>query len=98
MSLLAISEILAFFVNTLATDDKYSLWYSKNLPQPIQMKLSKEQKTFSQVFAKFRQSTSNLKHLQQKYGPHGFFISKIRNRERRGLLNVWKAQFQNTFW
>ena len=38
MSLLAISEILALFVNTLATDDKYSLWYSKNLPQPIQMK------------------------------------------------------------
>ena len=42
MSLLDISKILGLFVNTLNVDDKYSLRNRENVPQPIQMKLSKK--------------------------------------------------------
>ena len=47
MSLLKISEILWLFVDTLTADDKYSLRNSENLRQPIQLHLSKTQKSFS---------------------------------------------------
>ena len=34
-------KILGLFVNTLAIDEKYSLFNRDNLTQPIQMQLSK---------------------------------------------------------
>ena len=37
MSLLLISEFLGLLVNTLIADDKYCLFNSGNLRQPIQM-------------------------------------------------------------
>ena len=43
MSILLICDILGLFVNTLTTDDKYSLHNRTNLPQPIQMGLSEKQ-------------------------------------------------------
>ena len=48
--LLVIYKILALLVNTSADEDKYSLINRDNLMQPIQMQLSKEQKTFSELF------------------------------------------------
>ena len=53
MSLLVICGILGLFINTLTEDDKYFLRNSENLPQPIQMQISKKQKTFSQVLLRF---------------------------------------------
>ena len=47
MSLLVICGITGLFANTLAADDKYFLRDSEILQQPIQMQLSKPQKTFS---------------------------------------------------
>ena len=44
MSFLVISEILGLFFNTLTADDKYSLRKKCDLPQLIQMQLSKKQK------------------------------------------------------
>ena len=43
---LSVSEILGVFVNTLTADDNYSLNNRKNLPQPIQLQLSKKPKIF----------------------------------------------------
>ena len=60
MSLLVIGQILGLFVNTLTPDDKYSLRNSEFLLQPIEMQLSKKQKTFSQFFANFLKITSNF--------------------------------------
>ena len=37
----------------LTAHHKYSLQNSDNLPQPIQMQLSKKQKNFSEFFSKF---------------------------------------------
>ena len=46
-------KILGLFVNTLTSDGKYSLVNKANLTQPIQMQLSKKQKTFSEIFCTF---------------------------------------------
>ena len=53
MSLLVISEILGLFLNTLTTDEKYSLRNSENLSESIKMQLSKKQKTFSGLLLHF---------------------------------------------
>ena len=45
--MLGLCEILRLFGNTLTDDDRYSLLYRDNLTQPIQVILSREQKTFS---------------------------------------------------
>ena len=53
MSLLVICKIFGRFVNIRTPDEKYFLCNGENLPEPIQMQLSKNQKTFSQYFAPF---------------------------------------------
>ena len=63
MSLLVISEILGLFLNTLTTDEKYSLRNSENLSESIKMQLSKKQKTFSGLLAAFLKSLSNFEHF-----------------------------------
>ena len=63
MSLLVISEILGLFLNTLTTDEKYSLRNSENLSESIKMQLSKTQKTFSVLLAAFLKSLSNFEHF-----------------------------------
>ena len=63
MSLLVISEILGLFLNTLTTDEKYSLRNSENLSESIKMQLSKTQKTFSGLLAAFLKSLSNFEHF-----------------------------------
>ena len=49
-SLLVICEVLGIFVNTLTADDKYSHCNSENLQLLIQMQLSKEQKSNSELW------------------------------------------------
>ena len=60
MSLLAISCILGHFVNTLTSDDKYSVPNSENFPQLIQMQLSMKRTILSQIFSLFLISISIL--------------------------------------
>ena len=52
-SLLLTCKILVLLVNTLAADEKYPVLNRDNLTIPIQIKLSREQKTFSHFFAPF---------------------------------------------
>ena len=63
MSLLVISEILGLFLNTLTTDEKYSLRNSENLSESIKMQLSEKQKTFSGLLAAFMKSLLNFEHF-----------------------------------
>ena len=70
MSLLEILKILRVFVNTLRVDDKHYLLNRDNLTQPIQMQLSKKQKTFSEISFAFLNSLLNFKHLPKKDDPH----------------------------
>ena len=70
-------KILRLFVNILTDDDKYSLLYRENLTQAIQILLSQKQKTFSELFSAFSNSTLNFEYFQQKDDPHGRCISQI---------------------
>ena len=73
-----ISDILTdIFVKGLTADDKNSLRESENLPEPIQMQLSKKLKTVSQHFAQFVQSTSNFKHFEKMMILVAYVFSKL---------------------
>ena len=50
MSVLVISGIIGYFVNTLTEDEKYSLRNRTNLPQSIQIKLSVKEKKCLSIF------------------------------------------------
>ena len=64
--MLVLWKILRLFVNTLTDDAKYSLLYRDNLTQPIQVRLSQKQKTFSNFFFAFLKSTLNFEHFEKK--------------------------------
>ena len=83
-SLLVIHKILRLFVNTLTVDDKHYLLNRDNLTEPIQMQLSKKQKTFSEISFAFLNSLLNFKHLPKKDRPHGCFISGYTGSEKYG--------------
>ena len=68
-SLLVTCKILRLFPNTLSADGKYCLLNRDNLTQPIQMQLSRKQKSFSDFFSAFLKSNLNFEHLQQKKWP-----------------------------
>ena len=61
-----IQKIQRLFFNTLTVDDKHYLLNRDNLTQPIQMQLSKKEKTFSEFFFAFLKSILNYKHLPKK--------------------------------
>ena len=85
MSVLVICEVLGDFVNTMTSDDKYSVRNSKILPQPIQMQLPKKQITLSQFFALFLKSTMVFEYLKKKnHDRHSLYILEIPEYERRG--------------
>ena len=83
-SLLVICEMLRCFSNTLSVDGKYSLVNTDNLKQPIQMQLSRKQKTFSDFFSAFLKSSLNFEHFQKKDDPRGWCISEITDSEKCG--------------
>ena len=59
-------KISRLFINTLSADGKYSLFNRDNLTQPIQMQISRKQKTFSQFLSAFFKSNLNFQHFQKK--------------------------------
>ena len=81
-------EILRLFVKALTADDKYSGTNINNLPQQIQMPLSRKQKTLSWFFIAFLKWAWNLQHFQKKDEYPSLIISEIIDAERRGYLNV----------
>ena len=83
-SLLVICKISRLFPNTLSADGKYSLLNRDNLTQPIQMQLSRKQKTFSEFFCAFLKSSLNFEHFQTKDDSHSWGISKITEFEKQG--------------
>ena len=72
------------FRYTLTASDNYNVQDCVNLSSPIQMELSLKQKTFSDFFVPFLESTSNFKHLEKKDDRHTYFISEITHCERVG--------------
>ena len=62
--------IIGLFVNTWTADHKYPVPDCENLPLPIQIQLSQEQKTFSRFFIQFMESPSSFEDFQKKEDPH----------------------------
>ena len=94
--MLVLCKILSLFVNTLTDDDKYSLLYTDNLMQPIQILLSQKQKTFSQFLSGFLKSTLNFEHSLKKDYPPSRCISQITVFEKRDSINVCKIPFKRS--
>ena len=65
-----IHKIIRLFVNTLTVDDKHYLLNRDNLTETIEMHISKNQKTFSEIFFAFLNSLLNFKHLPTKDAPN----------------------------
>ena len=72
----------------MTAEEKYSLLNCDNLTQPIQMELSKKQKTFSDLFSQFFKSRWNFEIFKLKDDPHGLCFSEITGCKRRGYANV----------
>ena len=70
-------------VNTLTTDDKYSLLNKDNSTQPIQMQLPQKQNIFSEFFSRFLKSIWNFEHLN-KNDSQEWYISDITDSGKRG--------------
>ena len=83
-SLLVTWKISRLFPNTLSANAKYSLLNRDNLAQPIQMQLSRKEKTFSKFFCGFLKSSLNFEHFQKKDDSHSWGISKITESEKQG--------------
>ena len=64
--LLVIWKISRLFPNTLSSDGKYFVFTRDNLTQPIQMQLSRKQKTFSHFFSAYLKFILNFEHFQRK--------------------------------
>ena len=96
-SLLLKCKILVLLINRLAADEKYPVLNKDNLTIPIQMQLSKQQKTFSQLFLAFWKSSSNFKHFQQKDGCHRFCISEISDFKNVVISMSKNSRFRGPF-
>ena len=69
-SLLVTSKISRLFPKQLSADGNYSLLNRDNLTQPIQMQLSRKQKSFSDFFPAFLKPSLNFEHFFKKHDPH----------------------------
>ena len=81
-SLLVICKISRLFPNTLSADGKYSLLNREYLTQPIQMQLSRKQKSLSHFFSAFLKCSLNFEHFFKKDDPHSWCISEITDPEK----------------
>ena len=66
MSALVTSEIFRLFVNTMSSDDKYSLRNMQNLWKQLQTLLSQKRQTFHQFLIAFLKYARNLEHSKKK--------------------------------
>ena len=65
-----IYKVLRLFGNTLTVAEKHYPLNRDNLTQPVQMQLSRKEKSFSEIFFPFRNFLFNFKHLSKKDDAH----------------------------
>ena len=83
-----ICKISRLFPNTVSADGKYSLFNKDNLTQPIQIELSRKQKTFSKYFSAFLKFNLKFEHIKEKDDPHSWCISEITDTKKPAYINV----------
>ena len=77
MPLLVLLDMSGLSVNILTADDKYSVLNRENLPQLMEMQLSKNQKAFSKFFVTFLKSRSNFEYFEETSEPHSWCVLKL---------------------
>ena len=87
-SLLVTWKFSRLFPKRLSADGKYCLLNRDNLTQPIQMQLSPKQKTFSEFFSAFLESSLNFEHFQKKDDSHSWGISEIMDPGKPCYINA----------
>ena len=75
--MLVLYKFLRLLVKTLTDNEKYSLLYRDNLTQQIDILLSQNPKTFSQLSSEILEYTLNIAHFQKADDPHSWFSSQI---------------------
>ena len=90
MSLLVMCKILGVCVNTLTTDDKYSLCNSDNLPQPIQRQLSNKNNFFLNFLLLLWSLDQILNLLERKMSFIAVYFRKC------GLRKRWLDKYLKT--
>ena len=80
-SLLLTCHILALVFITLGADEKYPVLNRDNLTIPIQMQLSKKQKTFSEFFVELSKSKLNFKHFEKEMTVIHFVFLEVTDSE-----------------
>ena len=96
-SLLVICKISRLFPNTLSADGKYSLLNRDNLTQPIQMQLSRKQKTFSDFFSASLKCSLYFEYFIKKDDLHSWCISDISDPENPLRSMPRRSRFRGSF-
>ena len=76
--------MLGIFRNTLTANGNYPVQDSENLSSRIQMELYLKPTNFSDFFSSVLEFTSNSKHFEKEDDRHTYFISEIKECEKRG--------------
>ena len=79
-----ICKILDLSINTLTSDEKYSLLNRDNLTETIHMQLPNKQKTFCESFSPFLKCKANFEHFEKKHDHHSLEIFENTDYDRRG--------------
>ena len=88
MSLLLTCKILWLLLNNLTADEKYLVFHRNNSTIPIQMQLSKKQKSFSQFFLSFFKSRFNFKQFEKKRWPPYILYFRSYGLRKPSQINV----------
>ena len=88
MSELVTSEIFRLFVNTLSSDDKYSLRNMQIFWEQLQIILSQKRQAFYQFLIAFLKCAWNLQHFKKKKEYPSLTNSEIIASERDAYLSV----------
>ena len=88
MSELVTSEIFRLFVNTLSSDDKYSLRNMQIFWEQLQKILSQKRQAFYQFLIAFLKCAWNLEHSEKKEEYPRLIITEIIASKRDVYLSV----------
>ena len=95
--LLVICKISRLFPNTLSADGKYSLFNRDNLTQPIQMQLSRKEKTFCDCFLHFWNHVEILSIFKKKMTLIADGFPKLRTQKNVVRSISKKSRFKGSF-
>ena len=96
-SLLLTCQSLGLLVNTLAANEKYSVFNRDNLTIAIQIQLSQKKKSFAQFVAWLFKNAINFKYFEKNDDPHRFCNFEITDSQNVVRSMSKKSCFRGLF-